>query len=254
MPFAAILDTCVLYPAHLRDTLLRLAERGLYRALWSPDIVIELRRNLIEVIDPDAVDRLLDQMRVAFPEAEVTGYGPLIDELRCHPKDRHVLAAAVRSDAGAIVTFNIGDFPDDSVEPHDIEALHPDTFLLDPPRPATRRRPRRTGPPSSSESPRSENRARDPRRPRPCWNSGLRRRGATPHELIPHHHDAVSSAGQSLHAPRGSPLSIGAESAAIGVDGDPLDRGVEVAIVEVEPTGVPHHQSAPGGGGGFGRA
>ena len=27
MAFTVVLDTCVLYPAHLRDTLLRLAER-----------------------------------------------------------------------------------------------------------------------------------------------------------------------------------------------------------------------------------
>lgn len=74
MPFSAVLDTCALYPAHLRDTLLRLAERGLYRALWSDDIVEELRRNLIELVEPPTVDRLLDQMAAAFPDAEVTGY------------------------------------------------------------------------------------------------------------------------------------------------------------------------------------
>ena len=34
MTFAVVLDTCVLYPAHLRDSLLRLTESGLYRALW----------------------------------------------------------------------------------------------------------------------------------------------------------------------------------------------------------------------------
>ena len=38
MAFEVVLDTCALYPAHLRDTLLRLAERGLYRALWSAEI------------------------------------------------------------------------------------------------------------------------------------------------------------------------------------------------------------------------
>lgn len=131
MTFSAMLDTCALYPAHLRDALLRLAERGLYRALWSADIVEELWRNLTEVVDPSAVDHLLGQMATAFPDAEVVGYRSLIDGLTCDPKDRHVLAAAVRANAGAIVTFNTTDFPDHSVEPYAIEVIHPDTFLLD---------------------------------------------------------------------------------------------------------------------------
>ena len=130
MPFAVVLDTCVLYPAHLRDTLLRLAERDLYRPLWSADIVEELRRNL-SVIAPGAVDHLLDQMAAAFPEAEVDGHRPLIDGLTCDPKDRHVLAAAVRADADAVVTFNVDDFPEASLAPFGVEVLHPDAFLLD---------------------------------------------------------------------------------------------------------------------------
>ncbi|MCC6225017.1 MAG: hypothetical protein IT195_01245 [Microthrixaceae bacterium] len=73
------LDTCVLCQAHLRDTLLRLAERGLGRARWSADITDELWRNLTEVVDPSAVDHLLGQMTAAFPDAEVTGYQALID-------------------------------------------------------------------------------------------------------------------------------------------------------------------------------
>lgn len=130
MPFAVVLDTCVLYPAHLRDTLLRLAERELYQPLWSEDILDELRRNLSDVA-PRAVDHLLDQMATAFPEAAVEDYAPLIDGLLCDPKDRHVLAAAVRADADAIVTFNVGDFPAPSVAPFGVEVLHPDGFLLD---------------------------------------------------------------------------------------------------------------------------
>ncbi|HRE00623.1 MAG TPA: PIN domain-containing protein, partial [Ilumatobacteraceae bacterium] len=70
-----MLDTCVLYPAHLRDTLLRLAERGMYRVLWSADIVDELHRNLVEDgLTARSVDRLIAEMAVAFPDAEVAGY------------------------------------------------------------------------------------------------------------------------------------------------------------------------------------
>jgi len=97
--FAVVLDTCVLYPAHLRDTLLRQVERGLYRALWSEDILEELQRNLVEDgINAGSVERLIDEMQRAFPDAEVSGYRSLIAGLSCDPKDRHVLAAAVRSD------------------------------------------------------------------------------------------------------------------------------------------------------------
>lgn len=132
MPFAVVLDTCVLYPAHLRDTLLRLAERGLYRVLWSADILDELQRNLVDDgFNADSIDRLISEMSNAFPDAEVTGHRPLIGGLMCDPKDRHVLAAAVRADAAAIVTFNVDDFPEASIAPFDVEVLPPDTFLLD---------------------------------------------------------------------------------------------------------------------------
>lgn len=122
----------MLYPAHLRDTLLRLAERDLYVPLWSDDILGELSRNLADAdIGEGSIDHLLSEMRFAFPEAVVTGHLPLINSLECHPKDRHVLAAAVRSDAGALVTFNISDFPPTSVDPFAIDVLHPSEFLLD---------------------------------------------------------------------------------------------------------------------------
>lgn len=67
---AVVLDTCVFYPAHLRDTLLRLAERGLYRALWSAGIVDELHRNLVEDgRNAVSVDRLIAEMAAAFPDS-----------------------------------------------------------------------------------------------------------------------------------------------------------------------------------------
>ncbi|WP_420639713.1 PIN domain-containing protein [Candidatus Poriferisocius sp.] len=132
MAFTVVLDTCVLYPAHLRDSLLRFAERGLYRAQWSEAILIELERNLVKAgVTKPAIDHLLDQMRLAFPNANIKGYLPLIPAMTCDDKDRHVLAAAVRSEAAAIVTFNTNDFPDESVDPFEVEVIHPDPFLLD---------------------------------------------------------------------------------------------------------------------------
>ncbi len=132
MSFTVVLDTCVLYPAHLRDTLLRLAERGLYRAQWSDDILNELERNLAESgVAPLAVSRLVEQMQRAFPDARIFGYLALIPTMTCDEKDRHVLAAAVRADVAAIVTFNVRDFPEDSVDPFQIEVIDPDAFLLD---------------------------------------------------------------------------------------------------------------------------
>lgn len=132
MAFGVVLDTCVLYPAHLRDTLLRLAERDLYRPLWSGDIVEELHRNLLKAgIAEQHVDRLCSEMNGAFLGAEVTGYESMIDSMSCDEKDRHVLAAAARADAGAIVTFNLSDFPPQSTDPFEIDVIHPGDFLLD---------------------------------------------------------------------------------------------------------------------------
>ena len=45
--FYVVLDACVLYPFHLRDALLRTAEKGLYRVHWSATILDEAVRNLV---------------------------------------------------------------------------------------------------------------------------------------------------------------------------------------------------------------
>jgi predicted nucleic acid-binding protein len=130
--FLAFLDTCVLYPAYLCDTLLRLADASAFRPLWSSDVLGELRRNLIErPLPAERVDRRLDHMTRFFPDALVTGYESLIDGMTNDPKDRHVLAAAVRANAEVIVTFNLTDFDEAALKPYDIAAVHPDEFLLD---------------------------------------------------------------------------------------------------------------------------
>ena len=45
--FDVTLDTCVLFPITLCDTLLRLAEAGVFRPHWSKETLAELERNLV---------------------------------------------------------------------------------------------------------------------------------------------------------------------------------------------------------------
>jgi predicted nucleic acid-binding protein len=132
MAFPAFLDTCALYGGYLCDTLLRLAEADVFRPLWSADVLAELDRNLRERgLPAAAVEHRITEMRRAFPDAEVTGYQPLIASMTCDEKDRHVLAAAVRARAEVLVTFNVRDFPPESTNAYDVEILDTDSFLLD---------------------------------------------------------------------------------------------------------------------------
>lgn len=62
----------------------------------------------------------------------VTGCEPLIEGLKLpNPGDRHVLAAAIKAGARAVVTSNLRDFPADELGEWDIEARSPDDFVLD---------------------------------------------------------------------------------------------------------------------------
>lgn len=130
--FEALLDTCVLAPMPLADTLLRLAEEpSIFVPRWSKGILDELHRVLAVKFGYTTVqaDRRISVMRKHFEEAEVVGYEDLIPSMTNQEKDRHVLAAAVRAGAHCIVTYNLRDFPPESVRPYEIEVLSPDEFL-----------------------------------------------------------------------------------------------------------------------------
>jgi hypothetical protein len=68
-------------------------------------------------------------MNREFPEALITHHTTLIGAMRNHPKDRHVLAAAVACRAQVIVTQNLRDFPQEVLAPFEIVAQSPDEFL-----------------------------------------------------------------------------------------------------------------------------
>jgi predicted nucleic acid-binding protein len=130
--FDGTLDTCVLFPITLCDTLLRFAEDGFFRPHWSAETLDELVRNLVgkSGLTQEAAQRRVDHMTAAFPEALVEGYERLVPVMPNDPKDRHVLAAAVMSSSQIIVTSNMGHFPADVLREFNVEAQPPDLFLL----------------------------------------------------------------------------------------------------------------------------
>jgi len=123
--FTVVYDACVLYPAPLRDLLMRLALTDLFRAKWT---------NAIHEDRPDLsrpqLERTRDLMNDKVRDGLVEGYEYLIPSIELpDPNDRHVVAAAIHARADAIVTFNLKDFPAAALAPLRFEALHPDDFI-----------------------------------------------------------------------------------------------------------------------------
>jgi len=133
--FVVLYDACVLYPAPLRDLLVRLANTGIVRARWSEPILDECFRSILKNrpdLKPEALQRTRELMTQAVADCIVTGFEDLIEGLELpDPNDRHVLAAAILAGAQAIITLNLGDFPDGKLAPYNVEAKHPDDFVLD---------------------------------------------------------------------------------------------------------------------------
>lgn len=126
--FIVVVDANVLFPLTLRDTVLRAAAAGFYQLRWSAEILDEMERNLVSkgTVAADKAARLRTTMEKFFPEAQVTDYEALIPAMKNDPKDRHVVAAAVRAGAQVIATANLKDFVS---LPDGIEAQSPDAFL-----------------------------------------------------------------------------------------------------------------------------
>lgn len=135
MSFIVVYDANVLYPSTLRDLLIRIAQAGLVGAKWTDDI-------LDEVFDKPAGQPARPEPGGLRPHPRADGASrPRLPGRRLpaarrriqlpDPKDRHVLAAAIKSRAQVIVTTNLKDFPAHRLEGWNVEAKHPDEFVLD---------------------------------------------------------------------------------------------------------------------------
>lgn len=128
-----VLDSCVLYPAGLRNLMMWLAVHDLIRPKWSEHIHEEWMRNVL-ADRPDLTREQLERTRQLMDEHAgdclVDGFEPRIAELSLpDPDDRHVLAAAIECGADAVVTWNVSDFPTSALAEFDLEVLTPDEMV-----------------------------------------------------------------------------------------------------------------------------
>lgn len=129
----AVLDSCVLFPAQLRDIFMHLALKGVFRPRWSDEIHNEWIHAVLRN-RPDLTNKQLQRTRFLM-DSNVVGcliknYENYMPDINLpDKKDRHVVAVAIKSNADVIVTFNLKDFPEQELNKFNLIALHPDIFL-----------------------------------------------------------------------------------------------------------------------------
>ena len=130
----AVFDACVLFPPSLRDLLLNLAWAKLVQPYWSEEIHDEWMRSVLQNrpgVPSESLERTRRMMDAKFPRSLISGHAELVPNLELpDPNDRHVLALAIHTKSPLIVTANLKDFPRTTLEPHGIEAVSPDEFVM----------------------------------------------------------------------------------------------------------------------------
>ena len=131
--FTCVLDTNVIYPIDIRDLLFWFASFDLYTPKWSKHIFTEWESVMKRKMVPnDIISSRIAKAQLAFTDALVENYEPIVASLSLpDEKDRHVLAAAIKTNANVIVTNNIKDFPEDYLNTFGLSAKTADDFLTD---------------------------------------------------------------------------------------------------------------------------
>ena len=131
--FKAVLDTNVIFPIVIRDLLFWFAHFDLYTPKWSNNIFDEWKAVMIRKgVEESVAEKRVQKANGAFPDALVQNYQGLIEQLTLPDvDDRHVLAAAIKTNANVIVTNNLKDFPVEYLESFGLKAISADDFLTD---------------------------------------------------------------------------------------------------------------------------
>jgi len=129
-----ILDANVLAYAALGKLLIGLARNHrLFEPYWSEEVLAEVLRTCTRLDRRGAqgAREHLVHIQEGFLDALQTDLEPLIPQCTNDPKDRHVLAAAIKAEARVIVTFNQRHFSPEHLEQWGIVAMNPNDFLLE---------------------------------------------------------------------------------------------------------------------------
>ena len=131
--FTVVLDTNVVYPVIIRDLLFWFAHYDLYTPKWSAHIFQEWKKVMVlKGVSEEDANKRLEKANMAFPDAMVHNYEGLIQHLELPDEnDKHVLAAAIKTNANLIVTNNIKDFPEAYLQTFGLSRKTADDFMTD---------------------------------------------------------------------------------------------------------------------------
>jgi len=131
--FTRVLDTNVIYPIDIRDLLFWFASYDLFTPKWSKHIFSEWENVMKRKgISDEEIKKRLNKAQLAFPDALVDNYESLVNTLELpDEKDRHVLAAAIKTNANIIVMNNMKDFPKKYLASFGLTAKTSDDFITD---------------------------------------------------------------------------------------------------------------------------
>jgi hypothetical protein len=138
--YTAFVDACTLADTLRRNLIPTLAEAEFFRLRWSAKVLTETEKAIESILasrgHADATDRAaraIAVMQTAFEEAMVDDFDCFLDSCAAFPdpNDAHVVAAALKTQAATIVTENLKDFPQELLQPLNIEARSADAFIAD---------------------------------------------------------------------------------------------------------------------------
>lgn len=135
---ALVLDACIMMSGLLRPLLLNLAQKGLFRPLWTDKIGQEWQRNAARLwpIDPALLQDEWQRMQVLFPEANMGDVTEFETALKhTDRKDKHVAATGIaavhaqKSNPVSVLTWNIKDFSRSELRRQQLGLIDPDRLL-----------------------------------------------------------------------------------------------------------------------------